>query len=307
VLARKANEMVLFRWFLPQEGGGHVRRYLKFRKAMWHRILNNNDAKPCPPITLFDFADRDDAVDASKLTASVGGGAKSGRRRSRPSGNESLWKLSDDRVIGGYSEAVAKLFRTREEYQSFALDNDHEEEEEEPFTPFVRWTGTLDTALGLHSRAQRSGFAAMRSPQFPLDGANLQGLYNALEIRCRSDGRMYTVNLKVASSIPDDLYQGHLLQQQQTEESPTSSSSSLLSGPFDTLVLPFSEFRLSAMGRQRDVVRQLDDNICIESIGFALMDGQDGPFQFDLARIRAVNLIDDDKYVYQGEEQDQKS
>jgi len=296
---------MVFRWFLPKNGGGQVRRYLRFRKTVLNRILQQNDRYPCPPITLFDFAHPDDAIDAERVQVR----------------DRDAWRLSDDRVIGGFSESVAKLIRSDEQYQRYVSggeeieevvdvdltaesETDGDREISSPdeanhqnttnFTPFLRWTGNLDTTIGLRSTAQRSGFAALRSPVFPMDGANLQGLYNALEIVCRCDGRLYTVNLKVASSIPDDLYQGHI-----RASSVVLDARGHISGDFETLVLPFGDFRLTSMGREREVYRELDDNICIESIGVALMDGKDGHFQFDLARIRAVNLYEG--YVFERE------
>jgi Complex I intermediate-associated protein 30 (CIA30) len=194
---------MVLRWFLPGEGGGHVRRYLRFRKAILNRIVNNNDMHPVPPVPLFDFVHPDDAVDAAKVQVR----------------DRDAWRLSDDRVIGGFSESIATFIASKDDYQKHLSGDELEsvalrrpkqpstfnaEEDgnvkETGFTPFLRWSGNLDTAVGLQSAVQRSGFAALRSPQFPLDGANLQGLFNALEIVCRSDGRVYTVNLKVSTS-----------------------------------------------------------------------------------------------------------
>lgn len=297
---------MVLRWILPGEGGGHVRRYLRFRKAILNRIVNNNDMHPAPPVPLFDFVHPDDAVDAAKVQVR----------------DRDAWRLSDDRVIGGFSESVATFIasmdelqrhRSGEEFESVALrqrkppptpsaEEDGGDLKETGFTPFLRWSGNLDTTVGLQSTVQRSGFAALRSPQFPLDGANLQGLFNALEIVCRSDGRMYTVNLKVSTSIPDDLYQGHI----QSSRAAFDSSGNL-TGDFESFVLPFVDFRLTSRGRQREVSRELDDKVCIESVGIALMDGKDGSFQFDLARIRAVNLLDGTVFENEPDKSDGKN
>jgi hypothetical protein len=278
---------MVLRWILPREGGGHVRRYLRFRKAILNRIVNNDDKFPAPPVSIFDFVHPDDAVDAAKVHAK----------------DRDAWRLSDDRVIGGYSESNATFIASKNDFLK-NLDREdvtsngrspsrsgaegmNDGGEGSSFVPFLRWRGNLDTTVGLRSTAQRSGFAAIRSPQFPLDGANLQGLFNALEVVCRSDGRVYTVNLKVSTSIPHDLYQGHI-----QSYGATLDDQGYLAGPFESFVLPFGDFHLTSMGRHREVFRELDDKVCIESVGIALMDGKNGGFQFDLARIRAVNLYE---------------
>jgi hypothetical protein len=38
--------------------------------------------------------------------------------------------------------------------------------------------------------------------------------------------------------------------------------------------------------------RYLDGAVTLESIGFTLMDGQDGDFTFDLVSVRAVNVLE---------------
>ncbi|KAL7535418.1 hypothetical protein ACHAXR_006480 [Thalassiosira sp. AJA248-18] len=60
---------------------------------------------------------------------------------------------------------------------------------------------------------------------------------------------------------------------------------------FQRLLLPFTDFALTSRGRLRHAQRDLDGSVNIESIGFTLMDGQDGDFCFDLVSLRAVNVL----------------
>ena len=255
-------------------GGGWARRYLRIRKDVYAVQWMTPDRFPCIPVGLFDFSTHDDYVDACRVHQRDHDG----------------WRLSDDGVIGGFSQSKARIVLDGQEDESREADGSSEmldnlqfekvanKETEQDFLPFLRWNGVLDTQVGLQSDARRSGFCSLRSPEFPFDGANLRGLYQGVELLCRTDGRRYTINLKVSTSVPDDIYQG-IVHIEPSEE-------------FQQIVLPFDRFRLTSRGREREYGRQLDDRVAIESIGFTLMDGQHGEFCFDLARIRAVNLFE---------------
>jgi Complex I intermediate-associated protein 30 (CIA30) len=306
---------MMYRYFLPAHGGGWLRRYWQYRLQIVALEWRTSDGQPLPPLTIFDFARPVDSADASNVATKDNDG----------------WRVSDDRVIGGFSTSSATLLRTTQHEWTRHLDSSQQEpatasvklskkdsldEGETSPVPFLRWYGHVDTTVGLASKAQRSGFCALRSPEFSFDGANLRGLYNSLEIQCRESSivtngskqdddtdvfnRMYTVNLKVASSMPEDIYQGRL-SFDRIAVTPTSTTGiENRDSGFQTFVLPFDDFHLTARGRDREFNRQLDDNVKIESIGFVLMDGINGSFQLDLARIRAVNRLEDGS-VYEGE------
>lgn len=297
---------MIAQYFFPSRGGGWLRRYWQYRQQIVSLEWRTSDGKPLPPLTLFDFTRAIDSADAMSVTNNYSDG----------------WRVSDDRVIGGFSTSKGTLVTNESSWKNHLEQHEGDipskleekssvEKDDVLSKPFLRWYGRLDTTIGLDSKAQRSGFSALRSPDFSFDGANLRGLYNSLEIQCREttllplqtssgsnelqtsntereDYRVYTVNLKVSSSLPDDIYQGSLLIQRDD-----LSDDDAENRPFLTFVLPFDEFRLTARGRDREFSRRLDDNIKIESVGLVLMDGVNDDFQFDLARVRAVNRLDD--------------
>jgi len=284
----------MFRWLKGGSEGGSMRMYMKFREEMFRKNFEKLAAKSSP-VTLYDLSRHDDAVDASMAEK----GPKDG------------WRISDDGVIGGYSRGKVDMIRTSADYKRWMkgeelqdvlrkLDEEEYEDDDIDFTPFLRWSGKTDTTIGLTSDAQRSGFCAIRATEYPYGGANLQGLYNALEIVCRTDGRTYTVNLQVSSFFPGDMYQGYI------NLPPTHPDKSKIcpdtGGGFERLVLPFNKFALTAYGRMREIQRELDNNVEVQHVGFTIMDGQDGDFQFDLSRIRAVNF---DGYSIRGDEGDE--
>lgn len=279
---------MIWRSLFPKNGGGGLRRWSRVRQELFENSYINPKAtkkeasdssamesfrhNPIQPLTIIDFKHPDDAADARSVDF---GPTKGG------------WRLSDDEVIGGYSRGSLELV-------DFADNmNDDDDDSQKAGTnndslngrPFIRWTGNVDTRIGPTSRAKRSGFCALRCPEFPF-GIPLGGKYNALELNCRTDGRIYTVNLKVSSYFPDDLYQALITVDKETQKEHTKNKE------FLTLVLPFQDFVLTSAGLVTESQRALDGGIKLESLGITIMDGEDGPFQFDLTRIRAVNYFD---------------
>ena len=308
-----------------------MRMYLKFREEMFRKNFEGIVAKNSP-VTLYDFSRHDDAIDAAQAEESgrqdgwrisddgVIGGYSSGKvDMIRTSADYKRWmagqELKDvlrdleverrkqDSIDAATATAAAaaeengKEKSHKEEVKEGDEDDVDVEVDNVRFIPFLRWSGYTDTTVGITSDAMRSGFCAIRAAEYPYGGADLQGKYNALEIICRTDGRIYTVNLKVASFFPGDMYQGYInIPATHPDKSAICPETG---GDFERLVLPFHKFVLTAYGRMRDYQRTLDNNVEVQHVGFTLMDGKDGKFEFDLARIRAVNF---DGYNILGEE-----
>jgi hypothetical protein len=280
-----------------------MKRWWRFQQTMSKKRWFEMDRERNGPVSLWDFSRLEDAQDAAWVKETT---------------KRNGWRISDDSVIGGVSRATLGLVQTPEDYQcirrgepslsmldptiikEFSTPVEGEdtdgEQGEVSFTPFVRWKGSIDTRINPSQESnleepgkniQRSGFCAIRSSEFPYGGVDLGGRYNGLEITCRSDGRPYSVNLKCESFIQDDMFQTFI------SIPPTIESSEeediISGGRFDQVILLFRHFIVTSGGRVRANQRELDNAIKIQSIGFTLMDGVDGDFQFDLAKIRAVN------------------
>ena len=100
-------------------------------------------------------------------------------------------------------------------------------------------------------------------------------------------GALYTVNVECNTTVTGDTYQGYMVINPSTDDE----------APFQRVLLPFHQLVSTYKGKTRQYSHKLDDNVQIESIGITLMDNTDGDFQFDLARVRAVNL-DETNQVY---------
>jgi len=296
-----------------QPNNNSMKRWWRFQQTLNKKRWFELDRERNGPITLWDFATLEDAQDAAWVTETSHRGG---------------WRISDDSVIGGYSHATLELIHTPNDYQRILrgepslsmidpstiqeiVPTKTDEEnllEQSSFTPFVRWRGNIDTRVNPDTEMNleatgrnvvRSGFCAIRSPEFPFGGVDLGGRYNGLEFTCRSDGRPYSVNIKCESFIESDMFQCFLsipptvgMKSSSQQDPPLAiAADDDDDNPivFDQVVLLFHHFSVTSGGRMRTTQRVLDDSIKIQSIGFTLMDGVDGDFQFDLAKIRAVN------------------
>ncbi|KAI2488695.1 hypothetical protein MHU86_25749 [Fragilaria crotonensis] len=268
------NSSSIWKNNFPPEGGGNMRRWLRLQQDLFQKFRDAEHPLK-GPVTLFDFADFHDAADAKYPSLDL----------------EHRWRYSDDSVIGGFSKASLNLIQSKSDLESMERGETPLNDEinvDPEFLPFVRWKGFIDTRVGEKApkRVAKSGFCSIRSPVYPFSGAVLSGKYNSLELTLRTDGRQYWINLYPNSAIPEDLFQIALTLPQTEPDEPTEEV------PFQRVLLPFTKFLNTCNGRLRELPRRLDNGVDIKSIGFTLMDGLDGDFEFDLASIRAVNFHD---------------
>ncbi|CAM9476080.1 unnamed protein product [Discosporangium mesarthrocarpum] len=140
-----------------------------------------------------------------------------------------------------------------------------------PDAGFMRFRGNL--SLHKSPTAKVSGFCGARPPR-RVNALDLE-LFQGMEMRMRGDGRKYEVNVEVLTTIPDDMYQGYL---------------HLPPGEWVTVSLPFERLLLTGRGQIRLYQRSLDW-AKLHSIGFSVADGEEGPFQLDVAWVAAVQEV----------------
>ncbi|GBG32404.1 Complex I intermediate-associated protein 30, mitochondrial [Hondaea fermentalgiana] len=165
----------------------------------------------------------------------------------------STWRVWTDEVMGGKSTCS---WTSSEEDGGKAI-----------------FAGTLSKFVP--KGTSRSGFAAVQmvTPK-PLKDVTE---FDALKLRVKLDHNKYEINIKPESFIPDDLYQGFLM----NESSPAKD------GWVDA-ILPFRDFLLLGRGLVKQDQRAFDYNI-MEALGFATND-YEGDFKIEIQSAKVICL-----------------
>ncbi|MEI6537637.1 MAG: CIA30 family protein [Verrucomicrobiaceae bacterium] len=117
------------------------------------------------------------------------------------------------------------------------------------------------------SLENNGGFASMRSKPNAMD---LSGV-SSIAVKAKGDGRTYWLELRVARQMGASSYRADL---------PTTA------GEWKDVVVPLKDFKLQAFGMQ--LPSGPIDPSKVESIGFTLADKKAGPFELEVASVRAV-------------------
>uniref|UniRef100_A0A6B2LQM7 NADH:ubiquinone oxidoreductase intermediate-associated protein 30 domain-containing protein n=1 Tax=Arcella intermedia TaxID=1963864 RepID=A0A6B2LQM7_9EUKA len=116
-----------------------------------------------------------------------------------------------------------------------------------------------------------SGYVCLRSPRFdpPL---NLDQ-FDALELRIKTDGRLYVAQVKTRTNVPEDIYQTIL--------------PPLPPNEWHRVVVPFQDFLLTWRGCTEEKIEpvQMDH---IEHFGILMAERRNGPFSMHIDWIRAI-------------------
>lgn len=125
----------------------------------------------------------------------------------------------------------------------------------------------------------RGGFAALRTKA----DDKIRDLHTcaALELRVKTDGRPYILNVKSSDMNPDQLWQMRL-------QAPAWR--------WTTLACPFHELVLTRRGNTEVTQVPLKTNT-ISGIGILLADGKNGPFRFEVQYVRGVTDFDIKDYA----------
>lgn len=123
--------------------------------------------------------------------------------------------------------------------------------------------------FGRLSLANNGGFASVRSRSLPFRLTP----NDALLLRVRGDDRTYNLDLRVPSTRMAYTYRVAL---------PTEA------GKWQEFRVPLSMFVATSFGRVQTNSRPVDAQR-VQSVGFTLSDKKAGPFQLDVAWIKAVN------------------
>lgn len=202
-------------------------------------------------------------------------------------------KFKMDSIYGSFGGDYEKIFAFDDKavIDSFIVTTDKDNEEGQSSADFVMsetgkgmFTGVLDTRVPKDGITKRTGYcqikSAFREKSFKRRIPYEWNLYTHMIIRCRGDGRPYSL------SIGMDRYFDVQWNDQYTYPLYTHG------GPYWQLVkIPFSKFILTSKGRvqdkQRTIVPQLDR---VAFFGITVGgDNAAGPFHFEIDYIALVN------------------
>jgi NADH dehydrogenase [ubiquinone] 1 alpha subcomplex assembly factor 1 len=118
---------------------------------------------------------------------------------------------------------------------------------------------------------KQSGFVSM----LPRDRETVKDLgeCDALQMRVKTDGRIYIASIKTNTVVRDHLYQTFF---------------STPPGTWLDVLLPFSEFHLTWRGQVEGEAVALDPSL-FQAVSILMAERKEGPFQLELAWIRAVH------------------
>lgn len=194
-------------------------------------------------------------------------------------------KVMSDKDMGGFSQAslilnpgtAPPLDLTKPEAQQDPSWGAVQDPSADP--PHATFAGSISTQLPPGKpEIQRSGYAGWRTRDrgFSLFGKLLWDLerHAYLALRVKSDGRKYFVNIQTESIVPTDLHQ-HLLP-------------AMTPGKWEVVRIPFHAFVRTNYGLvvepQSEMMTQK-----VRSVGIALTDRTQGPFELKIAEVYATN------------------
>jgi NADH dehydrogenase [ubiquinone] 1 alpha subcomplex assembly factor 1 len=159
------------------------------------------------------------------------------------------FQVTTDRVLGGATDASLSV------------------------KPYANFTAGLFTGVVDYKNTNpdsRGGFAAFRTK--PDERERDLDKFQALEMRIKTDGRRYIVNLKAQDHSPEHLWQMAVMAEPHA---------------WTTVAVPFSQLVLTRRGRV-DIAQSPLNRSRLNGFGILLADGHNGPFKFEIQWLRAI-------------------
>ncbi|KAF2021729.1 CIA30-domain-containing protein [Aaosphaeria arxii CBS 175.79] len=179
-------------------------------------------------------------------------------------------KRMSDKDIGGFSTANFDFVPASEK---------------EP--PHARFSGNISIELPKNQpHVQRTGYAGWRTHDqgYTIFGKSVWNVdpYNYLAIHFKSDGRKYFVNVQTESIVHTDIHQHRL--------------HSKTPGEWETILIKWNEFVRTNHGQvvepQREMLTQK-----VRTVGAALIDRIQGPYDLSISKVWATNAGPDDEIL----------